>query len=76
MDWISASERARAIEELERNTNEREAKGVQLTAIDDEKRLVEENVAQASGAVSDCAEVAIVWGVCSGELRLAAGRIF
>jgi chromosome segregation protein len=51
-----AGERARALEDLERNSTEREAKGAQLSGVDEERRFVQENVAKASVAVSDCAE--------------------
>ena len=51
-----AADQARAIEELEKNAAEREAKTVQLAAIDEEKQVVEENVAKAGEAVSNCAD--------------------
>jgi chromosome segregation protein len=51
-----AAEQARAVEELEKNAAEREGKTVQLSGIDEEKRIVEENVAKASVAVAECAE--------------------
>jgi chromosome segregation protein len=51
-----ASERDRAIEEIAKNGEEREARTVQLSGIDDEKQVVEADVAQAGSAVSDCAE--------------------
>src|SRR5204863_10003164 len=44
-------DRTRAVEELERNKNEQQAKGIQLSDVDEEKRSVEGNVAQASVAV-------------------------
>ncbi|HEY2380476.1 MAG TPA: chromosome segregation protein SMC [Terriglobia bacterium] len=49
-----AADQARALEELEKNGAEREARTVQLAAIDDEKIAVEANVAKAGAAVSDC----------------------
>jgi chromosome segregation protein len=51
-----AAEKTRALDELEKNGAEREAKTVQLSAIDEEKRAVEESVGKAGDAVSDCAE--------------------
>jgi chromosome segregation protein len=51
-----ASERARALEDLEKNTQEREARSVQLSGIDEEKRSVEGDVERASSAVANCAE--------------------
>ena len=50
-----AAERARALEDLEKNAADREAKGVQLSAIDEDKRAVEESVTQAGAAVANCA---------------------
>jgi chromosome segregation protein len=51
-----AGERARALEDLDKKTNEREAKTVHLSGIEQEKNLVEQNVTQAGVAVSDCAD--------------------
>jgi chromosome segregation protein len=51
-----AAEQTRALEELEKNAADREAKTVQLSAIDEEKRAVEDSVARASLAVSECEE--------------------
>jgi chromosome segregation protein len=50
------AEQARALEELEKNAAEREAKTVQLSQIDEEKGIAEENVTRAGAAVTDCAE--------------------
>src|SRR6266566_2769593 len=51
-----AAESAHARKELEANTGEREAKGVQLAGVDGEKRLVEETVVKATLSVSDAVE--------------------
>jgi chromosome segregation protein len=51
-----AAERARALEDLEKNAGEREAKGAQLSGIDEEKRGVDEAVTQAGVAVANCVE--------------------
>jgi chromosome segregation protein len=51
-----AADRDRAVEEIAKNAADREARTAQLSGIDDEKRVVEENVAQAGAAVSDCSE--------------------
>ncbi len=51
-----AAESAHAGKELEANTGEREAKGVQLAGVDGEKRLVEETVVKATLSVSDAVE--------------------
>jgi chromosome segregation protein len=51
-----AAEHARALEELQKNEAERGARTVQLSGIDKEKCILEENVAKASAAVAECAE--------------------
>jgi chromosome segregation protein len=51
-----AAEKARAAEDLERNAAEASAKTVQLSGIDGEKQIIEQDLARASAAVSDCAE--------------------
>lgn len=51
-----AGEKARSIEDLERNTKEREAKGMQLGAVDLERQAVEQNIRQATAAFEDVAE--------------------
>src|SRR5262249_7275475 len=50
-----AADRTRGLEELTRNGEQRQEKTVQLSAIDDEKQIVEQNVSSASLSVADCA---------------------
>src|SRR5205823_3537499 len=49
-------ERDHALKDFAKNKSEREAKSVQLSGLDEEKRHVEEDVAQASQSLSDCAD--------------------
>src|SRR6266581_8274843 len=51
-----AGEKKRALEDLERNNRERDAKGVQLAAIDSEKQIVESDIQQVTASLSSLAE--------------------
>src|SRR5215475_9818469 len=50
-----AADRTRGLEELTRNAEQRQEKTIQLSGIDDEKQIVEQNVSSASLSVADCA---------------------
>jgi chromosome segregation protein len=49
-----ANERARAVADLERNMADAKSRAEQLSGIDQEKQIVEGDVARAGAAVSDC----------------------
>src|SRR5215831_2628679 len=49
------ADRTRGLEELARNAEQRQEKTVQLSGIDDEKQVVEQNVSNSSLSVADCA---------------------
>lgn len=51
-----AEEKNRALEELERNTKDRDTKNLQLRGIEGEKREVEEHIAQMNAALLNLAE--------------------
>jgi chromosome segregation protein len=51
-----ATEKARALADLDRNTADTSAKADQLSGIDEQKQVVEQAVAGASAAVSDCVD--------------------
>jgi chromosome segregation protein len=49
------ADRTRGLEELGKNAEQRQERAVQLSGIDEEKQVVEQNVSNASLSVADCA---------------------